>query len=248
MPLKDYHIHTTYSDGKNTPREIIEYAIEQGVKELGFSDHSYMAFDESYCIQKDKIDEYFNQISSLKKEYADRISVLCGIERDYYSEGDFSRYDYVIGSVHYLKVSDVYVPVDESIDTILSAVNKYFGGDVYRFLESYYDTVSTVVEKTKCDIIGHFDLVSKFNQISPFFNEKDERYKTLWKKALDKLLKTGKTFEINTGAIARGLKSEPYPNAEMREYIKVRGGKFVYSSDAHKKENLCFYFDKLETL
>ncbi len=241
---KDYHIHTTYSDGKNTPREIIEYAIKQGVKELGFSDHSYTEFDESYCIKKDKINEYFNEITSLKKEYADKISVLCGVEQDYYSKCDVSKYDFVIGSVHYVKVENEYVPVDKDIETLLNAIDKYFDKDAYKFLEKYYATVSNVVDKTKCDIIGHFDLVSKFNEKTPFFNEKDERYISIWQTALDKLLKTEKTFEINTGAIARGYKKEPYPNSEMIEYIKVHGGKLIFSSDAHKKENLCFNFDK----
>ncbi len=246
MVKKDYHIHTTYSDGKDTPREIIEYAITQGVKELGFSDHSYTAFDESWCIRKDKVDDYFNEITSLKKEYADKISILCGIEQDYYSLLDVSRYDYVIGSVHYLKVADGYIQIDKNIDVVLSAINNYFDKDAYKFIKAYYDTVSNVVEKTRCDIIGHFDLVSKFNEKAPFFNENDARYKALWKNALDRLLKTGKTFEINTGAIARGYKSVPYPNAEMIEYIKANGGNFIYSSDAHKKENICFDFDKLK--
>lgn len=245
IKLKDYHIHTTFSDGANTPREVIEYAIKHGIKEIGFSDHSYTAFDESYCIKKKRADEYFAEVSALKKEYANEIKVLCGIEQDYYSESDVSRYDYVIGSVHYLKVKNGYVAVDENVQTVLDAIGKHFDGDAYKFIEEYYETVSNIVEKTDCDIIGHFDLVSKFNEKTPFFDEKAERYRASWKKALDKLLKTGRTFEINTGAISRGLKSEPYPNKEMIEYIKSHGGKFIFSSDAHKKENLCYSFDEL---
>lgn len=245
ITLKDYHIHTTFSDGKNTPREIIEYAIKKGVDTVGFTDHSFAPFDNG-CIKEDKIDEYINEISALKKEYSGRINVLCGIEQDYCSCGDVSRYDYVIGSVHYLKVLGEYIPIDISVDIVKNAVNKYFGGKVYGFLEEYFNVVSLVVEKTKCDIIGHFDLVSKFNEKTPFFDENDVGYKELWKNALNKLLSTGKTFEINTGAMARGLKSNPYPNAEMIDYIKAGGGKFVLSSDAHKKENVCYCFDKIK--
>ena len=50
--LCDYHVHTTFSDGKNTPEEIVLAAREKGLKEIGFSDHSYTFFDERYCLKK----------------------------------------------------------------------------------------------------------------------------------------------------------------------------------------------------
>ena len=52
-------------------------------------------------------------------------------------------------------------------------------------------------------------------------------------------------FEINTGAMSRGYRSEPYPSAEMIEYISSRGGQFILSSDSHSRENLCFGFETL---
>ncbi|HBE40795.1 MAG TPA: histidinol phosphate phosphatase, partial [Bacteroidales bacterium] len=35
----DYHIHTTFSDGKALPEEYIAPAIAAGISELGFSEH-----------------------------------------------------------------------------------------------------------------------------------------------------------------------------------------------------------------
>jgi histidinol-phosphatase (PHP family) len=49
---------------------------------------------------------------------------------------------------------------------------------------------------------------------------------------------------VNTGAIARGYRKEPYPALEIVEYVKSKGGKLILSSDAHKKENVAFQFEK----
>ena len=35
----DYHIHTTYSDGRDGPEACIEAALKTGLREIGFSDH-----------------------------------------------------------------------------------------------------------------------------------------------------------------------------------------------------------------
>ncbi len=247
MILSDFHTHTTFSDGRNTPEEMVQKAIELKMESIGFSDHGYTFFDESYCIQKNNIENYIKTIADLKKKYDGKIKIYCGIEQDIFSSENTEKYDYVIGSVHYVKVGDNYITVDESIDSFKAAVNKYFGGDTIIFAEEYFKTVADVIEKTNADIIGHFDLISKFNG-NNLFNEKDERYTAAWKSAADKLLKYNKPFEINTGAISRGYKSFPYPSNDMINYIKQNGGKFILSSDAHSTDGLCFGFDKWNSL
>ena len=67
-----------------------------------------------------------------------------------------------------------------------------------------------------------------------------------WQQAADELLKTGKPFEVNTGAISRGYRTTPYPAKEIRDYIREHGGKLIMSSDAHAKENIAFRFDEWE--
>ena len=58
------------------------------------------------------------------------------------------------------------------------------------------------------------------------------------------LISTGRVFEINTGAISRGWRTDAYPATEIRQYIRDHGGKMILSSDAHQKENICFQFEK----
>lgn len=242
--LTDYHVHTTYSDGKNTPEETVKAAIEKGLTELGFSDHSYTYFDDSYCIKKDRMAEYKSEIERLKEKYSDKIKILCGIEQDYYSTESTDGYDYVIGSVHYVKSCGCFFPVDESAETFETIIKDVFFGDVYAFIKEYFNTVAKFAEREDVKIIGHFDLVSKFNEKHKFFDENDSRYIAAWQSAADKLLSANKVFEINTGAISRGYKTTPYPSKAIRDYIKAKGGKFILSSDSHSKDTLCFGFEK----
>lgn len=52
----DLHTHTTFSDGRNTPEEMVLSAIGMGMSTLGISDHSYTSFDESYCIPRHRLE------------------------------------------------------------------------------------------------------------------------------------------------------------------------------------------------
>ena len=246
IPLADYHVHTSFCDGKNTPEEMVLAAIKMGMTAIGFSGHSPLRqCGEDWCMTPEGAAEYRGEIARLKKAYAGKIRVLCGVEQDFYSETPTAGYDYVIGSVHVLQFGDEWISVDNTAQEQLDAVERFCGGDFYAFCEAYYRTVAAVAEKTDCDIIGHFDLVSKFNEGGRLFDERHPRYIAAWQEAADALLRSGKPFEINTGAIARGYRSSPYPAREIRTYLSERGGCFLPSGDAHSAEGLCFGFENL---
>ena len=246
MILTDLHVHTTYCDGKNTPEEMVIAAIEKGMECIGFSVHSYTEFDASFCIKAEKVDDYKAEINGLKEKYKDKIRILCGTEMDYFSEMSTDGFDYIIGSVHYVMADGEYIPVDESEQTFVDSVNRYFDGDFYAFAEAYYKNVAQVLGRTKADIIGHFDLVTKFNEGEKLFDESNPRYVAAFKAAVDSLLPYGKPFEINTGAISRGYRTQPYPSPQIVEYIRSKGGKTILTSDSHSKDTLCYEFEKWE--
>lgn len=248
MILSDLHVHTTFSDGKNTPEEVILSAIEKGIKTLGFSDHSYTDFDEEYCIKKGKTEEYVAVISALKEKYRSQIEILCGIEQDYFSGTPEYEFDFVIGSVHYFKFGNEYVPVDSNAETLKVSAEKYFGGDIYALAEEYFRLVGRVADRTNATIIGHFDLITKFNEKTPLLNLSNPRYIAAWKGAVDSLIKKNIPFEINTGAISRGYRTTPYPATDILDYIKENGGKFILASDSHSAENLAFNFKEFSYL
>ncbi len=244
MILQDLHTHTVYCDGKNTPEEMVRAAIKKGMSRIGFSGHCYTFFDTSYCMSEDEVKAYRAEIAALKDKYGEQIKILCGVEQDYYATASTAPFDYVIGSVHYVKVGEEYLPVDESEQTLLAGVEKHFGGDIYAFPEAYFAVVGDVLAKTGADIIGHFDLVSKFNEGGRLFDENHPRYVTAYQAAIDRLVPYEKPFEVNTGAISRGYRTHPYPSAAMLEYIAKQGGSVILSGDSHSKDTLCYQFKK----
>lgn len=244
MSLQDLHTHTTYCDGKDSPEDMIKAAIEMGLDTIGFSGHIYMAHGESYCMAKDDIQKYIAEINELKEKYSGKIKVLCGIEADLYAKEDISGFDYVIGSVHDIKCGDEFFPIDHTADIYRRGVEKYFGGDMYAASEEYFASVAECIKKTDADIIGHFDLITKFNEKENLFDETHPRYVAAYKKAIDELIPLGKPFEINTGAMSRGYRTSPYPSADILAYIAKKGGKVILTGDTHAKENLCYEFGK----
>ena len=243
MILCDLHTHTTYCDGKNTAEEMVLSAIEKGLDTIGFSGHAYTSVDGDYTMSPENTEKYKVEIACLKEKYKDKIKILCGIEQDYFSDFKPEGYDYVIGSVHSIEKDGKFYSVDHSIEYLKNSVEQ-FGGDYITFCECYFELVSKIYEKTNCDIIGHFDLCAKFNEANALFNEQDPRYLAAGEKAILKLLKSGKPFEVNTGAIHRGYRSIPYPAPHFLEFIYKNGGKVILSSDSHSTATLGFEFLK----
>lgn len=244
----DLHTHTTYCDGKNTPEEMVRAALAVGLTCLGFSGHGYAPYDTDCCMSRAGAEAYRAEVAALRERYAGRIRILCGVEQDYWSDESTAPYEYVIGSVHYLKDGADYLCVDSAPEVTRAAVETRFGGDWYAYAEAYFETVADVAEKTKCDIIGHFDLVSKFNEKGRFFDERHPRYIAAWQAALDRLLPYGKPFELNTGAMSRLWRTAPYPGADMIAYIRARGGRLLLASDSHSDKTLLYGFEAYEDL
>ena len=102
--LQNLHTHTSYCDGIDTSEQMVIAAIEKGFDSIGFSGHSYMYYAEDHSMSLQRTEEYKKEIARLKKKYRDKIDIFCGLEFDMYSAIDLSGYDYLIGSVHYLKM------------------------------------------------------------------------------------------------------------------------------------------------
>lgn len=254
----NFHTHTLLCDGTDTPEELVEAAIAKGFDALGFSGHCYTAYDESYCMSPEGTAKYKSEIERLRKKFEGKLSILCGIEQDFGSDEPIGDYDYVIGSVHALfPAADAdstdnfhgydrsrYYYIDWSAEETERTINELCGGDPYAMCEHYFRMVSMLPEVTGCQIIGHFDLVTKFNEKHPLFDENHPRYVTAALDALDRLMESDIIFEINTGAMAKGWKSAPYPAPWILKYIASKGGSVIINSDCHKAEFLDCAFDE----
>ena len=248
LPLltkSNLHTHTTFADGKQTAEEVVLSAIDAGMDVLGFSEHSFHPHPTVFGMESpERQEEYRKEIERLKIVYADRIKILCGIEQDSHSGIPTDAYDYVIGSVHYIKLGGEFCCVDLSAQTTIDAIKKYCGSDPVAYAKAYFEAVARVEEDTQCDIVGHFDLLTKFNERAAIFDISDPRYIKVGLEALDALLEKDVIFEVNTGAMARGYRTAPYPAPIFLRRIAEKRGNVVLSADAHHKDYLTYGFDK----
>ena len=248
MILQDFHIHSTLSDGKNTLEDIVKAGIDLKLQKIGFSDHSYTEFDLSYCLNLDGSKEYKEEVLRLKSKYKGKIDIYLGIEVDYYSDYPKENFDYIIGSCHYVYKNNKYLSVDHKKENTINFVKELYNNDYLLLANDYYNNVADIVNKTNADIIGHLDLITKFNENNELFDMRGEKYLSIARNAIDKLIPYNKPFELNTGAISRGYRTNPYPDLPLLEYIYKRGGKVILSSDSHTKDNLCYKFNEYEDL
>ena len=246
MRFSNLHTHSTFSDGKNTPEEIVLSAMDKNFLSIGFSDHSYTPCDESYCMFDTEYPAYRRTVNELKARYADRIDVLLGLEFDYYSPAiDRAEWDYLIGSVHYLCIDGECHPIDHSLEQQLTCIGGPCGGDKLEMARRYYDLMVKHITALKPDVVGHFVVITKFG----LFDDGSPVYEKLATEALDEVMKTCPVIEMNTGAISRKKRDLPYPADFLLRRVLKNGGSILLSADSHAKETLdCFFPESVDIL
>lgn len=243
--LSNFHTHSLYCDGDNTLEEIVLSAIDKGFVGLGFSGHGYTDYDLRYCMKD--TDGYIAEVKALKEKYKDKIEVYLGVEEDAFCPLNRADFDYIIGSCHYFNVEGKYYPIDSSPDYFKECL-KVFEGDTIALAESYYSKFCDYILKRKPDIIGHFDLITKFDEMDKSIFLEDKAYNTIAEKYLKEVLKADCIFEVNTGAISRGYRTAPYPAVNLLHIIKKADGRVILSSDSHSKDTLDFGFTEAKML
>lgn len=241
MIRSNFHTHTRYCDGKDTVAEMAERGAELGLTALGFTGHGVTPFDLRYCMAPDDLPRYAAEVREAREQYRGRMEIYLGVEDDFYGERPDFGQDYSIGSVHYLFADGIYYPVDESEDDTKRTIREGFGGDPLAMTRCYFETVAQVWERTGCDFVGHYDLAAKYN--FGLFDEEDPRYLGPALEGLEYLCGLGAVLEINTGAMARGVRTVPYPSPALLRAAFQFGGSVVISSDCHDREKLLYGFD-----
>lgn len=246
MLKSNCHTHTCFCDGSNTPKEMVEEAIKLGFTSLGFSAHSPMNFENDYALTKDNVQKYISEINNLKRRY-DNIQLYNGIELD--SDFAFIKprdFDYVIASVHQLHCKNKIYSIDASADELIDCIKTQYDGSFLAMAKDYYKTLSDFVCEIKPDIVGHVDLIEKFNEDGAIFDTTRMDYKLLTTLYLEKICLNcpDVIFEVNTGAMFRCKNKKPYPAAFIMEFLKERNMKITITSDAHCTKALNFGFDE----
>ncbi|MBR5239811.1 MAG: histidinol-phosphatase [Clostridia bacterium] len=239
--LSNFHTHTILCDGKSAPEEVVLSAIEKGFSSIGFSGHAPTDFDDSYCLKD--VNGYIATIKALKEKYQKEIEIYVGIEEDAYQRIDRAPFDYLLGSSHYLKVNGVYHQLDCGVDKLQKCLDA-FGGNPLALAEAYYQQFTAYIKDRKPDIVGHFDLITKYEESQTDWFLSNPDYHKLAENYMNIATDCDVIFELNTGGIARGIRTTPYPFENLLHILKKKDAKIILNSDSHHKDTLDCWFSE----
>lgn len=233
IPLSDYHMHTPLcGHAAGQPAEYCQTAICIGLKEIGFSDHAPMVTGPmpGITMDREQLPQYHAMIKEAHEQFKDRLCVKVALEADYipgYEEKIQEMlkaypYDYVIGSVHFIKDWGFDNPDQRDL---------WDQSDVNQVYQDYYDLLRKSAQTGFYNIIGHCDLVKKFGH-RPTKDMTQEVRKTA-----KVFQQTGVAIEINTSGQHKPI-GEMYPSLENLKIYCQTGVPLTFGSDAHHPDHV----------
>jgi histidinol-phosphatase (PHP family) len=230
----DYHMHSSYSDGRSVPEDYIQPAIEAGLSEIGFSEHLTLFKDlEDWNMNPVNISPYINHLETLQNTIKS-IKIKIGLEVDFFAGKEREIYtflhplplDYIIGSVHYLG--------EKTVDF---GPEFYEGKSIDRLFESYFDSVIAAVASGLFDIIAHCDLIRIYGY------KPSSDLEPLYRKLAKTMQKHDVAFEVNTNGRNRPL-ADFYPDRRFLHIFREENVPVCVNSDAHMPSRVGQYFEE----
>ena len=236
MELVTCHTHTVYSGhGSGSVEEVAAAAADAGVTTLAFTEHYPLAdaWDPDHSVSMSRAEEslYLAEIADARIAHPE-MDIVCGCEVDWlgdlesraFDEDSFSRYAWVLGSVHYI---DGWAFDDPSIVESWSEHGSV--DDVWRrYFEVWCDAASS---RMPFDAMSHPDLVKKFG-FRPSFDPAP-----LYRRAVEAVRESGRMIEVNTSG-AYCPCAQMYPASEFLREFRRAGIECSVGSDAHAPQNV----------
>lgn len=228
IPYNDYHMHTPLcGHAIGEPFEYAEQAIKVGLKEIGFSDHAPFVHmrDPGVTMDHSQLPLYYKMIEEVRDRYKGQLTIKVSLETDfipgYESKTkaivDDYPFDYVIGSVHFIKDWEFDNPAKRST---------WDQADVNQVYRDYFELLRQSAQSGMFNIIGHADLVKKFgHRATEDMTEEIEKNAEIFKK-------TGVAVEINTSGLRKPAK-EMYPALSHLKIYAAHHIPLTFGSDSH---------------
>jgi histidinol-phosphatase (PHP family) len=239
----DYHMHTPLC--KHAVGEPVDYArraVEVGLTEMGFSDHSPMLRDDfdDWRMRNDQLDEFVEKVRKAQREFP-QLTIRLALEVDYLpGHEDWIKqlaarhpWDYFIGSVHY--VSD-----DWAVDSPYK-LSEWRHRDTFEVWSVYFDRLTMAAKSGLFEIIGHADLPKKFG------HRPTQDCAPLYDKFLTAAKLHNCAIELNTAGLRKDCR-EIYPSRQILEMAFAKEVPITFGSDAHAPEEVGMNFNEAFTL
>jgi histidinol-phosphatase (PHP family) len=246
--LTDYHVHLRPDEKGTEPEDYftqenveryLAAAGECGIEELGVSEHVHRfrraleVWDHPFWMQsaQDDLDAY--------AEFVRQTPLRLGIEMDFVAGREdrianllsSHEFDYVIGSVHFVRDK----AVDFDVWDIWESV-----GDPDRVWELYFGTLAEAARSGLFDVLAHPDLVKVWGEARPM-PERDPRF--YYEPVVEAIAETGVAVEVSTAGLRKPV-AEIYPAPAFAAMCVEAGAAFSLSSDAHVPEDVGYAYDR----
>ncbi len=246
--LTDYHVHlrpdedgtaaADYFTEANVDR-YLEAAAEAGVAELGVSEHihrftqSLEIWEHPFWVEQaqDDLGAYCDFVAETPLKLGIEMDFVVGREDRIASVLDSQAFDYVVGSVHFVREH----AVDWDVYDVWERI-----GDPDRVWRLYFETLAEAAATGLYDILAHPDLVKVWGPERPV-PARDPRF--YYEPAVEAIADSGVAVEISTAGWRKPV-DELYPSQAFAEMCIDAGAVFALSSDAHVPEDLGRDYDR----
>ena len=245
--LATYHAHSTFCDGRDSPESMADAAFAAGYRIFGFSAHAPVPVPSPGNLSPDRVAPYAAAVRTAAARYEGRMEILTGLEIEWVPgigippEDGYAgvSVDYRIGSLHFARLpSGAFFSVDGPEELFRLGTAEGYGGDGARLYRDYYRELAGLVRTGGFQILGHLDIVKMHNRDGRWFDETSPGYLSAAFEVAEALAGTGIAVEVNTGGLARGKTSEPYPSMLILRELRRRGIPVVIGADAHAAGHL----------
>jgi histidinol-phosphatase (PHP family) len=233
----DLHMHTPLCrHAVGEPADYARRAVELGLTEIGFSDHSPMRRDDfdDWRMRAGQLDEYVGKVRRAQQAFP-QLTIRLALEVDYLpGQEDWIRelatrhpWDYLIGSVHYVSES-------WAIDNP-HKLSEWKNRDAFEVWSIYFERLTMAAETGFFEIIGHADLPKKFG------HRPTRDCTPLYERFLNAAKKHNCAIELNTAGLRKDCK-EIYPSREILQLAFQKSVPVTFGSDAHAPEEVGMNF------
>ena len=237
----DLHTHSPFSaDSKpgNDMDKMCEAAIARGLSHLAITDHHELGgpLDPPWQLDLDRV---FSAMQELKKKYAGRLTVLCGIEIGQSAQEPEKAaevisshpYDIVLNSLHSLRGEKDFFFFDYKSMT---------DAEIAAWYDRALDEHFKMLDIDGTHVLTHLTYMHRYVRRAG----RDMHFKVFAEKVaalFEKMIKKGVALEVNTSSLGEGI---PVPVPEfLRLYHDVGGRLLSIGSDAHHYERIAKDFD-----
>jgi histidinol-phosphatase (PHP family) len=247
--LTDLHVHLRPDDPEATAAKHFtaanaeryqDVASERGVEVLGVSEHVHR-FEQALSVWRHPfwVESATDDLDAYCEFVRDQTALALGIEADFVPGAEDRManlleerdWDYVIGSVHFLRDAAIDMRGDWDIWT---------SSDPDKVWRRYFETLGEAARSGMFDILAHPDLVKVWGREGP---QPDGDLRRFYDLAMDGIAESDVTIEVSTAGLRKPA-GEIYPAPAFLEMCLEAGRPVALSSDAHVPGDLAFRYDE----